>query len=147
MADGSIYLFGGSSPGAVSKFEPQGEGAGVWKTLPGIGVDLFRGAVYIAHLLPLIASAQRHAVNGEPVVQEMLQSDPNPAAVILPDEAAEIVEVQWAQSVELFGNPVIAAMPLVINTVDEDASADASMNTRRQHCQTHLSVYYNVRES
>jgi len=48
MPDGSIYLFGGSPDGAVSKFEATGE---VWRTLPGIGADKDGGGCYAAYLV------------------------------------------------------------------------------------------------
>ena len=47
--DGSIYLFGGSTDGAVSKFEPWTD---TWKRLPGIGVDSHGGGCYAACVLP-----------------------------------------------------------------------------------------------
>jgi len=59
------------------------------------------------------------------VIQEM--SDPEPAMVIPPDEAAQITEEQWAQQVELrlHGDPVPAAVPTAII---DDASVLSSMS-------------------
>eukprot|EP00409_Alexandrium_fundyense_P006621 CAMPEP_0195047228 /NCGR_PEP_ID=MMETSP0347-20130606/34368_1 /TAXON_ID=2932 /ORGANISM="Alexandrium fundyense, Strain CCMP1719" /LENGTH=48 /DNA_ID= /DNA_START= /DNA_END= /DNA_ORIENTATION= len=47
MPDGSIYVFGGSEVGAVSKYEPWGG----WKSLPAMGLDN-RGGCYLAYLMP-----------------------------------------------------------------------------------------------